>query len=284
MRAWDSIESLSVDNGISTRSGYRWLASKKVTKKREGGRTLYVLNTDDDVDKSKAASGDGHDASRKRIAPTPQLAERTEAADLIEEDVRRRKAELELESLTPQAEDSSVKEERASLKKLQLSVEKIKAQKELNVLMSGENELQRRANFRARIEAVKRFIIPEPLKRQLPPDILLATYDALSRGLSELPDSVSNEDLILYSNLILNHLWNQKDIYPSIRSAKLRMVFDGIHSMWEWERQAYNAQHGNIFPTLESFISFSLLSMPVKQAVAIVQGINELSSVAGIRV
>lgn len=43
MKAWDSIESLAEDVGISPRTGYRWLKEGKIKRKREDGRILFVL-------------------------------------------------------------------------------------------------------------------------------------------------------------------------------------------------------------------------------------------------
>jgi hypothetical protein len=282
LKIWGSIEQAAEELDISTRSVYRRIGDGRIQKRRgKGGGWIYVSDNDDSdvpgdvpetstVDVNDIASMSLRDKKRggekgdlvnlQSVKPSHELVkdwEKTKQAGLI---LERKKYERETEALTSSSVHPAVKEKRASLDILQMSVDEMKVQRELKELMRDEDEASLKIKRRERIHKIKDAAISPLLRKNIPAPILLSTLALIDAALGEIPDldNFDDESLKLQVDIAISNFWSHKNISPSIRTAKLRTIWQGIDDTFEAARK----QAG--FPTVDHLLNDWLQRNPVE--------------------
>jgi len=223
LKAWNDIESLSVDCGISTRTGYRWLRSGKLKKKRlEDGRRVFVLDEDAEINRSLT-----DDADMSRMS----------GDDMLKVSVDRDKGDKNLTHRLYKVKRPSTEliQERERTEALELKVNQAKSQRELEKLLEGKRReeadrrkaMQRKAWLQRWVSYGLRYFNPF----YIPLDWKVRTRKAIESSLQDLDFSEDPDAVRLMIEQVVNELredYCQKVLYPE---AKAELIHDSVRSL-----------------------------------------------------
>ncbi len=170
--------------------------------------------------------------------PSPALKHQREIAEGVdlELDIESRLKELrELKN----GDTSIVRQKEDETKVTELSVREAKAKIELKNLQQEEEAQRRRAEHKALIERVKLACIPEVLREELPPPLLLLTLSAISAELSKMNLTLFTEgEVNAIAKIIRDKIWTDPQYFGTVKYAQVRAAFKSIDVAMnqEWKR------------------------------------------------
>ena len=252
------MEALARDNGVSERTGWRWLQKGRVTKAKDGdGHTIFVM--EDPLPpptlltaETETAIGGAGDVSeqvndrefvtRPRLPkplkegtgeiiqptlfpPDQEMIDGRKQSFLAEQIEKRVRAQRNAREMMGSDINPLVAEAEAAVKVSELSVRGAKAKIELKNLQMEEAEQKRKEERKELIERIKATCVPSPMKKYLPPDLLLLTHSQLINALSKLDlNTFTEEEATAFAIIERDKVWTNPQYYPAVKLAQFRAL------------------------------------------------------------
>lgn len=233
MKKWSSIESLSEDVGVSTRTGWRWLKSGRIQREREGDQIIFFLSEnshDSDnnegchSDVSSDTSGteiDSGNVSRKkrhlrhfRVPEKelnhPRVREARADAETLQWNIEQEIAKLELAKLRPLQEPPELIQRRVKLESRKMDLEEYQIDRDLETRREEErkkkdhlSEEERQVKARRIIQEIKVEVLSPKIMSIVPSHLISLLYDRIESTLLKLPVlDMLRDELLLIGNRI----------------------------------------------------------------------------------
>jgi len=93
-------------------------------------------------------------------------------------------------------------------------------------LQAEDREEEKKRGRREMIERIKSNCIPEPLRSELPPHILLLTLNTIAMELSKLDITLFSEDEVTaYAMIVRDKIWTNPEYFSDVMYSKTRSIF-----------------------------------------------------------
>lgn len=281
---WNSIESLAEDLGISERTAWRWLKKGRIERMKDKDGIVFTLTditaTDvtatDDTVTSERPSVSQMSIGGVKPKPIGPLAK------FLVDELEANRALFQIDKVR------TLRNEWAEQKQKELERKKRETEEaheaEVKLRLQKESEEEEAWRKREIVQRLKDKVIPEPLRKELPSEVLMTALLAIESELSKFDlVSMPESELQIYADEAKNQIFSSPRYSPYVRQAVLRTIASELekalrnwHEAWKREsRQNLN------FETFVSVLFAKMLKESPKEAVEVFRLSRQLVNLYG---